>query len=78
MDNEPISESARAESSDLNASLNRSVKELEERVDTTRDRIHEINERAVHFIQERPAAAIGIAFGVGYFVGKMASKRWFI
>jgi ElaB/YqjD/DUF883 family membrane-anchored ribosome-binding protein len=78
MENEPIPETERPDRSDLDASLNRSVQELEERVETTRDQIQELNERAVHFIQERPAAAIGIAFGVGYFVGKMAAKRWLV
>lgn len=77
MENEPISETARSDE-DLDASLNRSVQELEERVQTTRDRVHEFNERAVQFIQERPAASIGIAFGVGYLVGKLAAKRWLV
>lgn len=52
------------------------VDELEAQLQHTRDRMHDFNETAVHFIQERPLAAIGIAFGAGYIIGKLASSRW--
>ena len=77
MENEPISEAApKSESKGFQDNLQRNVHEIEDSVQATRDRVHELNEQAVRFIQERPAAAIGIAFGVGYIVGKLAAKRW--
>lgn len=56
--------------------LTRSVREIESRVSDVGDTVHELNEQAVRFISERPLAAIGIAFGVGYVIGKLASRRW--
>lgn len=56
--------------------LTRSVQEMEARVSGVGDTVSELNEQAVRFIAERPVAAIGIAFGVGYLIGKLASRRW--
>ena len=58
--------------------LTRSVQEIEERVSGVGDTVSELNEQAVRFISERPLAAIGVAFGVGYIIGKLASKRWLV
>lgn len=58
--------------------LTRSVQEMEERVSGVGDTIAEVNEQVVAFISERPVAAIGVAFGVGYLIGKLASKRWLV
>lgn len=54
------------------------VQKLEAQVSQVGDSLHDLNERAVRFIEERPLAAIGIAFGVGYLVGKLASRRWLV
>lgn len=56
--------------------LTRGVKKFEEGVAGVPDALSDINDRAVNFISEKPLAAIGIAFGVGYLVGKLASRRW--
>ncbi len=56
--------------------LTRSVQGLEARVSGVGDTVSELNAQAVQFISERPVAAIGIAFGVGYLVGKLANRRW--
>ena len=77
MDKEPI-EALDDAAAGLQDSLQKSVDEIEERVHTTRDQLHELNEQAVAFIQQRPVAAIGIAFGVGYIIGKLAAKRWLV
>ncbi|MEM1349895.1 MAG: hypothetical protein AAGI01_15135, partial [Myxococcota bacterium] len=37
---------------------------IEESVGSTREHVTELNAQAVHFIQNRPLAALGIAFGV--------------
>lgn len=58
--------------------LTQSIQEMEERVSGVGESVSELNERAVAFIAEKPLAAIGIAFGVGYLVGKLASKRWLV
>ena len=58
--------------------LTKSVREIEERVSGVGDSLTDLNEQAVRFIAERPAAAIGIAFGVGYLIGKLASRRWLV
>ncbi|NND02494.1 MAG: hypothetical protein HKN91_06885 [Acidimicrobiia bacterium] len=58
--------------------LTQSVRDIEERVSGVGDSVAELNERAVEFIAEKPLAAIGIAFGVGYLIGKLATKRWLV
>ena len=58
--------------------LTRGVQEIEARVSGASDKVSELNDQAVQFIAERPLAAIGIAFGVGYLVGKLAAKRWLV
>lgn len=77
MEQEPI-EAVKNTAASVEQTLQRNVDELEQRVQSTRDRVHDFNEHAVQFIQERPAAALGIAFGVGYIVGKLAAKRWLV
>lgn len=56
--------------------LTHSAQEFGERVSNVGESVTEFNERALAFINERPAAAIGIAFGVGFLVGKLANRRW--
>lgn len=58
--------------------LTRGVQDLEERVSGIGESITELNERLLAFIDERPVAAIGIALGVGFFIGKLASRRWLV
>lgn len=77
MENEPMHEGA-SDPSAFPDDIQRSAQEIEDRLLSTRDRVHDLNEKAVRFIQERPAAAIGVAFGVGYIIGKLAAKRWLV
>ena len=51
---------------------------LEERADKLREQATAINRGAVTFIQDRPAVAIFGAFGIGYFFGSLAARRWII
>ena len=69
---EPATQAARLQE------LTRGVQELEARVSNVGESVSELNERALNFINERPAAAIGIAFGVGFLIGKLASRRWLV
>ncbi len=50
--------------------------ELEERYDNARTQLRRANDRAVDFIRENPAICIVGAVGVGYLVGRLASRRW--
>lgn len=52
--------------------------EIEETYLTTRDQVYEFNRTAVAFIREHPAACIAGGFAVGYIIGKLANRRWFI
>lgn len=56
--------------------MQHTVEELETQLQSTRDRVHDLNDAAVAFIEERPLAAVGIAFGAGYLLGKLAASRW--
>lgn len=76
--NNEVAASEPEEERDIRESLTATAHEIEQRVQTTRDQAYELNRQAVEFIQERPVAALAIAFGVGYLVGKLASKRWLV
>lgn len=52
--------------------------ELESRLADARQRLDAANDRAVHFIQENPGLAILGAVGVGYLIGRLASRRLLI
>lgn len=63
---------------ELEEKVSARVGELNTQLQSTKDRVHDLNEQAVQFIQERPLAAIGIALGAGYLLGKLASSRWLV
>ena len=50
--------------------------ELEQRYDDARVQLRQANDTAVSFIRENPALCIVGAVGIGYFVGRLASRRW--
>ncbi len=52
--------------------------EIEETYLSTRDQVYELNRQAVEFIREHPAACVVGGFAVGYIIGKLANKRWFV
>jgi ElaB/YqjD/DUF883 family membrane-anchored ribosome-binding protein len=62
----------------LTEQLEERYHELEERLSDVRERLDAANDRAVHFIQENPGLAILGAVGVGYLLGRMASRRLLI
>jgi hypothetical protein len=35
------------------------------------DRLEDIGHRVTHFVQERPLAAVGIALGLGFLLGRI-------
>ena len=77
MENEPSAESTPEQGARLQE-LSQSVQDIEARFAGASDAVHELNDQAVRFISEKPLAAIGIAFGVGYVVGKLAARRWLV
>ena len=42
------------------------------------ERMEHINHVAKTFIKEQPILALGAAVGVGYLVGRVASRRWIV
>jgi ElaB/YqjD/DUF883 family membrane-anchored ribosome-binding protein len=62
----------------LTEQLEERYHELEDRVAEVRERLDAANDRAVHFIQENPGLAILGAVGVGYLIGRLASRRLLI
>ncbi len=50
--------------------------ELEQRYDDARMQLRQANDTAIHFIRENPTLCIIGAVGIGYFVGRLASRRW--
>jgi ElaB/YqjD/DUF883 family membrane-anchored ribosome-binding protein len=50
--------------------------ELEGRYDDARMQLRQANDTAVEFIRENPVLCIAGAIGVGYVVGRLASRRW--
>ena len=76
LDRSPEEGGIKKKVNELEDKVQHKVEELESQLQSTRDRVHDLNEAAVNFIQERPLAAIGIAFGAGYLLGKLASSRW--
>lgn len=51
---------------------------LEERAFDAREQVQRLNDQAITLIQDKPAVAIGVAFGVGYLLGALASRRWIV
>lgn len=54
------------------------VHDIEETVRSTREQAYLWNRKTVDFIREKPVVALAAAFGVGYVIGKLASKRWLV
>ncbi|MFW5966187.1 MAG: hypothetical protein ACOCV2_01660 [Persicimonas sp.] len=50
--------------------------QLEQRYGDVRTRLREANDRAREFIEENPVVCIAGAVGIGYLVGRLASRRW--
>jgi ElaB/YqjD/DUF883 family membrane-anchored ribosome-binding protein len=50
--------------------------EMEQRYDDAREQLSDLNDRAVDFIRQNPAACVAGAVGVGYILGRLASRRW--
>lgn len=69
---QPIGERARQ----MQHRLEESYHELEQRYGDVRSQAREINDRAVDFIRNNPVVCIAGAVGVGYLVGRLASRRW--
>ena len=47
-------------------------------LDDFREELEDLNRRAVEFVRENPAVCMLGALGIGYLVGKMASRRWLV
>ena len=64
------------QTSDTRERLEEQYQNIEQQVVQTRAQLQELNEQAVTFIRQNPGWCILGAVTVGYFVGRMASKRW--
>jgi ElaB/YqjD/DUF883 family membrane-anchored ribosome-binding protein len=71
-------EAAEAAPTNLRDDITASVHEIEHQVEHAREALYDANRKAVVFIRENPGLAILGAFGVGYVVGKLAARRWFV
>lgn len=56
--------------------LEERYQQLEQRYGDARMRLREANDRARDFIEENPAICIAGAVGIGYLIGRLASRRW--
>ena len=63
---------------ELRSQISDGYQEFEDTYLTTRDQVYDLNRKAVEFVREHPAACIAGGFAVGYLIGKLANKRWFI
>lgn len=52
--------------------------ELGDAYDQTRARLENFNDQAVAFVRENPAACIVGAAAVGFLIGRLAARRWFV
>jgi len=77
-DETPQNDDAVAEEQALRERFEQGYIAIEESVGSTKEQVSALNAQAVHFIQNRPLAALGIAFGVGYLLGSAASRRWIV
>jgi len=53
-------------------------KDFDDRYGSTRDKVYAVNDNALRFIEENPVVAIAAAVSIGYFVGRLASRRWIV
>ena len=75
---EQSQENLGAKAGEIKNQLVERYQEFDDQFETTRDKAYEINNRAIEFIQDNPAVAIAVAVGVGYVVGRLASRRWIV
>ena len=66
------------ENNETKVSITESLHEIEERYRSTRDELYSLNRQAIVLIEKHPGASIAGAFALGWLVGKLAKKRWFI
>lgn len=70
------SEDLRERARDVQERIEDGFHEMEARYDDARAQLRTYNDQAVDFIRENPAICVAGAVGVGYLVGKLASRRW--
>lgn len=74
--NTDVPEGVGEQTQQVKRKLEEGYQEVERRYDETRMQLRDLNDRAVRFIQENPGWCIVGALGVGYVVGRLASRRW--
>lgn len=72
----PKSEQVRERAREVQERLEEGYHELEQRYDDVRGQLQQVNDRSVEFIRENPAICIAGAIGVGFVIGRLASRRW--
>ncbi len=51
---------------------------IEEQVSSAKEQVERLNSAAMKIIREQPLIAVAGAFGVGYLLGSLASRRWIV
>ena len=65
-------------SRDAAEKLQHTYQDVGQAFEQTRERFDDFNDRAVSFIQQNPGACIVGAVAVGFLVGRLAARRWFV
>ena len=51
---------------------------LEDQVSGSKEQLERLNSAAMNLIRDQPLIAVAGAFGVGYLLGSLASRRWLV
>lgn len=76
MENKPSEIVAKAE--ELKENLVDKYRDFDEKYASPRDKMYAVNDNALRFVEDNPVVAIGVAVGVGYLIGRLASRRWIV
>jgi ElaB/YqjD/DUF883 family membrane-anchored ribosome-binding protein len=66
------------DATEVAARLEEGLHALEDQVSGSKEQIERLNSAAMNLIREQPLIAVAGAFGVGYLLGSLASRRWIV
>ncbi len=66
------------DAAELAAKLEEGLYALEEQVSGSKEQLEKLNATAMNLIRDQPLIAVAGAFGVGYLLGSLASRRWIV
>lgn len=70
------SEDLRERAREVQGRIEEGFHEMEQRYGDAREQMRDYNDKAVEFIRQNPAMCLAGAVGVGFVLGKLASRRW--